>query len=122
MKFTPGKKDSQGFAKLKTFLTSTFEGLRSDNAAGRQDNERFEAEQDIAPNATLFSTNPKDLIISPEEWRILQGSNGDLVLFYVGTITYFDTYRNPYTTDFCEIYWGNDPRTWHVCPYQNTIK
>jgi hypothetical protein len=119
--FIPGKKDSAGYQRLVAFMTSTFDDLAKKDTLGRNEIIEKQAEHDVAPEATLFSTSQDILKLSAHELNTLQTSDS-LTLFYVGMISYTDNFGGVYKTEFCWIYWGSDPRTWHICDNHNVIE
>jgi hypothetical protein len=123
LRFEPGK-GTKGRNKLIRFLASSFRALESENVIGRKEVEKYGIEQDVAPNATIFSTNPSDkpnsTIVSTQEFPKI--GTAEISLFYVGIVSYSDAYQGSYQTEFCYIYFGSDPKTWHFCDSHNTIK
>jgi hypothetical protein len=47
---------------------------------------------------------------------------GGVALFYIGVVNYRDSFGDEYETTFCDLYFGTDPRVWHICDSNNTIK
>jgi hypothetical protein len=123
LRFDPGK-GAKGRNKLIRFLIASFGTLKSKNASARKELEKYGIEQDIAPNATVFTTNPSDgpnsAIIPIQEFPKIE--TGEISLFYVGVVTYSDAFQGSYQTEFCYVYFGTDPKTWHFCDSHNTIE
>jgi hypothetical protein len=102
-------------------MTTTFADLEEKDAIGRKEVDALGAVHDIAPSGSLFTSNANPLTISKREFPSLK--NSELVLFYVGVISYTDAFRkHRYETKFCYFYFGNDPKIWHICDSNNTIE
>jgi hypothetical protein len=80
-RFEPSK-GTKGLERLRRFLISSFDMLESEDATGRKEVEQTGAEQDIAPNGTIFSTNAKPVVISAQEFPKIE--TGDIALFILG--------------------------------------
>jgi hypothetical protein len=121
LRFDPLPRGSQnGTEKVVRFINAGFTALRARNSKSREAGEKFQTGTDIAPNATMFTTNDNLLVIPSSEFK--KTESGATTLFYIGTVTYKDSFGNLYETEFCALYFGTDPRIWHVCDNHNTIK
>jgi hypothetical protein len=120
VKFESGPRTPEGFEHVRVFIASVFDDLRKKNAAAVAEATAKGAETDVAPNATLFNTSSETL--SPPEFSLLQHGDGKEALFLVGTISYTDNFEGVYQTEFCWVYWGTDPKIWHICDNHNTIR
>lgn len=108
------------------FMDRLFTDLKSKDRQGRHQIESSPyPEEDIAPQATQYATNPP-ITLSPEDVTVLLADNGPNVgketLFYVGIISYTDGSGAPYKTQYCYFYFGNNVRVWHICDNHNTIQ
>lgn len=117
-----GTKDRNDYIK---FITSTFVSLRKRNQTGRHELLTNQAREDLAPEATFFSTN-KPIQLSETDLRLVlddaEKTRGSVSLFYVGIISYADSYGTDYDTEFCSFYFGSTLKTWHICDSNNVIK
>ena len=120
LRFEPGRNNKAGRAKLIRFMTSSFDQLEKKNAALRNEIEVNAAEQDLAPNATIFSTNTNSTVVSTQDFPKI--TSGDITLFYIGIASYTDAFGGQYKTTFCYFYFGSAPQTWHICDSHNTIQ
>jgi hypothetical protein len=121
LRFHPAPKITpSGVAKLVKFLDGSFQNLEGtlDLAAGEKYAEA--AREDLAPNATTFSTGELKEPLTAPEIPLIQ--KGDLTLFYIGVIRYTDAYNGRYETQFCRMYWGPNPNIVHICDSHNLIK
>jgi len=122
--FRPEPKGSpNGVKKLTTFFSSMFFEIEKTNKRSEQEIRQLNSEwggQDLAPNATAFTTN-HDVVLGARDVADLKDGSAKLALFYVGQVIYSDSFKTAYKTDFCWIYWGTDPTTWHICDTHNTI-
>ena len=113
----------KGRAKLIQFLASSFDALEAQDANGRKEIEQFGIESDLAPNAGNFTTNvtsgAQSVVIPASE--LPKVGTGEIMLFYVGVVSYRDAFETSYKTEFCYIYFGTDIKTWHNCDSHNTI-
>ncbi len=120
VKHRGGPKTPKGYAEFKVFINSAFDDLHKENAIGRKEGAEKGAEQDLAPSATMFTTTQNAINLSANELADLQISK--ITLFYVGVISYTDSFGTSYETQFCAFYFGVDPRIWHICDNHNTIQ
>jgi hypothetical protein len=109
-----------GLRKLTTFLDSTFKALGHDTDAEETKAARFGAEQDLAPGDTYFYSDPPDFVIPSKDFGRL--ANGTTAIFAVGVISYSNAFGSRYRTDFCWLYFGDEPAVWHRCDSHNTIQ
>jgi hypothetical protein len=109
-----------GTDKVMRFINSEFAALRERNSKSREVDNEFKTGTDIAPNATAFATNQNALVIPSQEFK--KTESGAIILFYLGIVTYADGFGNLYETEYCALYFGTDPRIWHICDNHNTIK
>ncbi len=119
LRFDPSQ-GSKGRARVKSFLMATFDKLRAKDTLGRKEIEGVGAEVDVAPNDTVFVSNPQPVVLSTADFPKLQTSA--ITLFCAGVISYTDSFHKQYKTEFCEFYYGVDPKTWHICDSHNTIE
>jgi hypothetical protein len=119
LRFEPGS-----VTKLRRFLDSSFSILESENTTAKNEAERNGVEEDVAPNGSFFGTNRSDAanatIVSAKDFPKI--ATGGITLFYLGVVSYGDAFQKPYQTEFCYLYFGSNPQTWHVCDSHNTIK
>jgi len=121
LRFDPlPRRSKNGTEKVMRFINAEFAALRDINSKSREVDNEFKTGTDIAPNATMFATNQNALMIPSEEFK--KTESGAISLFYLGVVTYADGFGNLYETEFCALYFGTDPRIWHVCDNHNTIK
>jgi hypothetical protein len=120
LRYDPSPKGPKGQARFKRFLNSAFDELKSKDTIGRKEIDASPTEQDIAPNATQFSTNANLIVIPTKEFPRITTS--DITLFYVGVASYTDAFGGKYRTEFCYFYFGTNPSTWHICDAFNTIR
>jgi len=124
LKFTA--EPNSGHQKLRNFLTRNYAELADKNTAAIKELSTFSpklrVELDLAPQATVFSTNQEPpVVLSGDELSVLQKAGG-VALFYIGVVNYRDSFGDEYETTFCDLYFGTDPRVWHICDSNNTIK
>jgi hypothetical protein len=126
IKFKPGPNTPAGHNRLRQFLMLHYKELEDKNAAVQKELSTFpaemHAEQDLAPEATLFTTSQEPVVLSVDEFSSLRAVEGAFALFDIGIADYRDSFGNEYETDFCAMYWGTEPRTWHICDSHNTIR
>ncbi len=110
--------------ELLAFLTKQFTTIsdkfrvRSEEVIGRGLTDI--ARVDVAPNAPTWSTLVIEPKLGEEDFENLQ--SGKTLLFYIGIVRYTDGFNMPYETQFCEFFYGTNPRVWHICQTNNTIK
>lgn len=122
-RFDPAKGD-EGRKLIKRTMWDAFGQLEKKDAIGRREVERVHAESDVAPNGTVFITEPNtadDPVILGND-DLPKISNGLTVLFYIGVVSYTDSFGIKYKTEFCQAYLGDDPKIWHICDNHNTIQ
>lgn len=126
IEFKPSAKTPAGYVRLRQFLIHHYKRLEGKISSAQKELSTFplgmHAEQDLAPEATLFSTSQEQVILSTNEFSALQTVGGSFTLFDIGVADYRDSFGKEYETDFCYVYWGPDPRTWHICDSHNTIR
>jgi hypothetical protein len=98
------------------FLDDAFNDLKIKDTENR--NEPL-IRKDLAPNVPIFRTDG-DQVASRADLK--QIGNDDLELFYIGLVTYGDSFGGYYETEYCFFYIGNNPTIWHMCDSHNTIK
>jgi hypothetical protein len=114
-----GSGGDNGRKQWADFLNASFEALESKSKAGTEERRRLGSDQDLAPNEISFTTsNP--VIIPKEDFSQLATNQATLV--FIGVITYTDEYEATHVTEFCNYYFGADPRIWHSCDSRNTIR
>jgi hypothetical protein len=100
---------------FRKWIGSTFDSLRHETigpALGRKD---------VAPGDTSFTTVSTDKILSSDDIAKIQ-RDGEITLFYVGLTDYTDAYKVGYRTEFCYMFFGDDPKTWHICDSHNIVR
>jgi hypothetical protein len=123
-KYISSSRDAKGIKQYRDFMISTFNELVKKSKAQRSELEslaNFHAEQDVAPNTPVWSTNVDVVVLSPSEFITMQASD-KVVLIYMGLISYTDMSGGKYETEYCTMYWGNQPTTWHICDNHNIIQ
>lgn len=121
LRFHPLKKTPRGTEKVVRFMQDNFQILEDKIDAGNKEKYSDLARQDLAPNATRFSTANLEEPITAQEIADLQ--KGELLLlFYIGVVRYTDAYNGSYETQFCYFYLGTEVKTWHICDNHNVIK
>lgn len=121
LRLYPAKRETPGgVEKFIAFMEASYQHLLHKLDASATEKYAEMARQDLAPNASQFSTAELKGPLSATEIPLLQTS--DLTLFYIGVVRYTDAYKGSYETMFCYFYFGNDPRTWHICDNHNIIK
>jgi hypothetical protein len=107
---------------FKSFLNSAFAALEQTDASTRK--ELYgPAEVDVAPGTTSFFTSRGRVILSPVDFSLMgKEPNPQFALYFVCVASYTDAFGGNYETDFCEFYFGIDPKTWHICDAYNIIK
>ena len=118
IRFFPGKQDPAGFDKLFNFLEAAFADLRREASVPQR--YASASRQDLAPNATFFSSVENTTAFSAKELAEL--TTGDMALYCIARTVYADAFKNDYETEACNIYWGTDYRIWHICDSHNIIK
>jgi hypothetical protein len=121
LQFRPLKKSPEGTEKVVTFMQENFQKLEHKIDVGNAEKYSELAREDLAPNATTFSTAELGESISTPEIADIQ-NGGVMSLFCIGVVRYTDAYDGNYETQFCYFYFGSDPKTWHVCDNHNIIK
>ena len=121
LRFYPGQKTPKGIKRIVGFMQANFQILENRIALGEKEKYSELAREDIAPNATRFSTATLEGPITAEDIPKLQ-KGGLTSLFYIGVVKYTDAFSGSYETQFCYLYFGTDPRTWHICDNHNIIK
>jgi hypothetical protein len=104
--------------KLFSFLQTSFASLREKFTGGGKYGPL--ARRDVAPGAMTFSTTEASTVLSVQDIEELK--MGSLTIFCVGISKYSDAFGGNYETEFCYFYFGDDPRTWHVCDSHNVIR
>jgi len=110
---------TQSPERYRRFIDSNFSKLRVEAETGR---EKQLGRKDVAPGDTFFFTTDSPIPLSPEEAKTLQTDIGEFTVFYMGVVTYNDSFKNLYNTEFCYFFFGTDLVTWHICDSNNTIK
>jgi hypothetical protein len=111
----PGGKEG-----LSTFLENNFHDLAHKLDMNAKDKYASRVRIDLAPSISDFATRELKQPLMPSEVAELE--KGDLMLFYLGIIRYTDAFKGSYETQFCFYYFGNNPKTWHICDTHNTIQ
>jgi len=119
LRFHPSKTPA-GIQKIVNFMEASYRRLLHALDLAAAEEYAGKAREDLAPNASMFSTAELKEPLLVTEMPLLQTS--DLTLFYVGVVRYSDGYKGNYETMFCYFYFGTDPRTWHICDNHNIIK
>jgi len=102
------------------FLPPIFTDLEHKSEQGRKEIKDFPFEQDVAPNQPIFTTTQETVVIDDKNFPDLQA--GKLALFLNGVVSYTDSFKGSYQTDFCYYFVGSDPKVWHFCDAFNAIK
>jgi hypothetical protein len=122
-KYRGGPKTAEGIKKYVRFLTACFDYVRNQNVITEKQlsdaDKRVEAEDDVAPNATVLQTTQDPITLSSEEISTIAKSDA-VTLYLIGSVDYADSFGAKYKTEFCLYYWGNS--LWHYCDSSNTIK
>ena len=107
---------------IRDMLDTKYAEFRRTDERNRLILSRERVKEDVAPNDEPFTTNtgkPKVGIL-PEELSKLV--TGNIVIYNLILITYRDSFNNRYGTEYCSVYFGTDPKVWHICPLHNEIK
>lgn len=121
LRFYPAKLTPKGTEKIVRFMQDNFQVLENAIALGDKGKYSELIREDLAPNATTFSTATLAEPITAEDIFKLQ-KGGLMTLFYIGVVKYTDAYNGSYETEFCFFYFGTDPKTWHICDNHNIIQ
>jgi hypothetical protein len=100
---------------FRVWIASTYVPLWRGEAIPRH------GRKDVAPDDVRFTTASTKEALSGEDVAKIT-STGEIIIFYVGIITYSDAYKGRYSTEFCWMFWGNDPKTWRICDSHNVVR
>jgi hypothetical protein len=104
--------------QLVDFLEGTVGKLR-DNISLRGNPYAKLVRHDIAPQDRMFSTAQTDPLTADDAANL---KTGNVTLFCIGLISYYDSGGVAYETQFCNLYFGAAPNTWHICDSHNVIQ
>ena len=104
--------------RVVAFLDGKFRSFHERALKGRIKLSLLREEEDIAPSNTQFATTNPIAIDGQQAEKL---ADGRLVLYYLGLISYSDSFGNQYFTEFCSFYFGANTKLWHACDLHSTI-
>jgi len=102
------------------YMNSHFAGVYREEAKTRRILAGTNSQRDLAPNDSGFSTSKPDLILPQKD--IDSMLKQEVQIFYIGFVTYYDSFHKRYETQFCFFHTGDSPTVWNFCDSHNTIK
>jgi hypothetical protein len=123
VKFRPtSEKPVNKELELIKFLKSSFREAEQAGANARRVATKFGGKRDLAPGAPTFTTaiaTAQDQLTATDKILL---ERGDVRLYNLGLLTYYDSFGNRYETEYCHYFSGTNPQLWHICESNNEIR